>query len=272
MTMEFAIQRLSGEKTEKLSAIEKLWAEDGAHDDDAFEFVPTKIVIASSGANAFQAGEDEFLKAPLDAFVIDSVRTRAYYPSPNGSKIPLCSSVGAKYGSFSGSYLEDDLKAADEFAPPHPAIDAIRQGGKIEDFYECKNCPMSVFGSALNSGGQACKIKQRLLVLPEGWSTPAILILPTMSVTPWNKFCSMLQSVHHRPFYAFKIRFNIEKVENADGQPYGKVRPEIVAPVDDLEDGKAILELQQAFREFLRNRPVVNDDSSEPADSVVING
>jgi hypothetical protein len=145
---------------------------------------------------------------------------------------------------------------------PHSFVVQTLEGRDSPGFYDCAACPLSQFGSAHQGGteaGQACKQRVRLLVLPEGWGQPAILSLPTMSVRPWNTFCSSLIAQFRRPFYGFKIAFDLVKQENKTGQPYSVVQPRVHENVTDPDTARAILALQTDFRRYVRDTGVQVD-------------
>lgn len=259
MSIENALVILGGETAlAEMGEVDRLFFQEGAHDDDAYEFVPVRIRVASGGGKGFvNADTDDTIPSPLVGYAIDSVRVRAYYPEKlGGSKVPLCSSVGAKYGMFNLNADAEQLKAAEAFSPPHPAVSALVADQPVLDYYECESCPMSKFTSALDGRGQACKLKQRVLFLPEGWTQPVLLTLPTMSVSLWDRFCSGLVTQYRKRFYAFKIQFSVEKSMNKQGQPFGLVTPSLVGPIEDLAVARAVLEIQRAFRSHVRNMPV----------------
>lgn len=252
----------------KLSEADLIFVEDGLNFDDSFTFIPTQFTVAPGGGKSFVDKNGEMVAAPLTGIVFDSVKTRGYWPNPN-NKIPFCSSVGGVHGVVNMAFTDEDFKGATKARIPHPAILAYDKNEAIPDHIPCATCPMNQWGSKHQDGksakGKACDEKRRLLFLPDGWHMPIILNLSTMSVNGWDAYCSTLRSKFNLPFYAVKVVLKIEKMENADGKPYGQVSPSMAERVTDPAIARAIVETQKQFRDLLRTMKVEADFDERPA-------
>lgn len=257
----------SNGKLTKLSEAEIIFQEGGLNFEDSFAFIPTQFTVAPGGGKSFVDKGGEMVAAPLTGIVFDSVKTRGYWPNPN-NKVPFCSSVGGVVGVPNMAFAED-FKAATHARTPHPAVLAYDKQEPIPTEIPCVTCPMNQWGSkhqdGKNAKGKACDEKRRLLFLPDGWHAPIILNLPTMSVGNWDAYCSTLRSKFNLPFYAAKIVLKIEKMENADGKPYGQVALSMAERVTDPTIARAIVETQRQFRDLLRTIKVEADFDAPPA-------
>lgn len=224
--------------------------------EDSFKFVPMQITVAPGGVQAFASADGEMISAPLVGIVIGAVITRGLWRE--GNKVPLCASIGGDLGEVNRGATAEDWAALAMFPAAHPVLSLLANGNTPHSF-RCRGCPMDDFGSALKGTGKACKEKRRLLVLPDGWSAPAILNLPTMSVKGWDVYCSTLRTKHSKPFFAVRTSFGIAKVQNAQGQPYGQVTPGLAGFITDRSIAAAIVEVQRQFADILRTLPVEDD-------------
>lgn len=250
--------------------LDTIWQEQ-PYDDDAFDMVPTKLTVAGSGAQAFQTEDGEMIAAPIAGVVIDSLKIRAYWPQKGekgGDKVPFCSSPGARVGHLRDGEIPGDQWQAAVNAHPsyiHPAVRMIDASeAPPASGFACKQCPLSMFGSAQGDGrGQACSEKRRLIVLIDGWGMPALLTLPTMSIRGWDSYCSRLLAKERAPFYGAHTKFSIQKVENANGDPYGVVVPTLDAKIGDEQVARAIMQLRAEFRDWLRSQAIEAEPNAE---------
>jgi hypothetical protein len=260
MDVQFAIMTLGGGELGQLSDVEQMFLADGGDTRFAYDFKPARLMAAAGGAKAFQDTEGNSVAAPLRGWVIDAVKTRSYWPEKDGNKVPFCSSVGAVFGMVNVGYTAGDLAGANGAAIPHPAMTALDRGDELAAQYDCGTCPMSQFGSEYQggggSGGQACKLKNLFLFLPEGWAQPCLLSVPTMSLKNWNQYCSGLVQTLRRQFYTVKTEITIEKMESRNGKPYGALKFNSLGPITDLAMAEAILTLRKELREYLYSRDV----------------
>lgn len=264
METQYALTVLNGGEMTKLDELDQLFLSDVGDTSMAYDFKPTRLTAAAGGAKMFQDSDGNSIPAPLNGYIIDAVKTRAYWPVKDGNKIPFCSSIGAVHGQVNLSYTDADLAGAAQAVTPHPALIAIDQGREPASQYNCAGCPMAEFGSAYQdggvSGGQACKAKVQLLVLPEGWFQPALLSVSTMSIKPWNAYASAVMQTNGRPFYAFKTAIGIDKKENQRGNPYGVLKFSKLAPIVDKQVAQAVLHLRRELKSYLYSRDRVVED------------
>jgi hypothetical protein len=231
---------------------------------DSFVFVPVQLTVAPGGSAAFVTGDGEMVAAPLTGVVIGSIVARGLWRK--GNKVPFCSSMGGDVGHVNPTHTSEDVEAVrHEFDAQHPYISEFDAGSAAVDGYSCRHCTMNAFGS---SGlGKACKEKRRLLFLPDGWSAPAILNLPTMSVKGWDTYCSTLATKSRRQFYAVRTTFGIARAENAQKQPYGIAVASLAGPITDLPLARFVAELMKQFGELLRETEMVDEYASGTAGS-----
>jgi hypothetical protein len=266
MNMNQALTRLSGAGTQmQLSEVDEVFALEGSSEEDAYDFVPSKIKVALGGVKGFSTADGTPVSAPLVGFVLSSAKIRGYWPRKSGTKVPFCSSLGGRWGVVNLDYQPEDLGAASDAATPHPHVIELDSGKELSEAYSCKQCPLSQFGSQHESQGgsgrgQACKKRTRLLFLPEGWAKPAVVTLPTMSVAKWDEFCSTLETQYKRPYYGFKIALDVEPSQNKSGDPFGMVVPRFVSMVEDKEDAVAIVTIREQMSEYIRSQAIVVDE------------
>lgn len=264
----------------EMSEIDRLYMMEGADDTEAFDFKPTRIKVAAGGGKSFQTADGTMISAPMSGYIIFGIKTRAYWPEKEGNKVPLCSSVGNAFGTINPNYTMEDLRGAATAATPHPVLIDLDSNGTFRAAYNCAGCPMEEFGSAHQGGesnAKACKEKTMMFFLPKGWHQPVILSVPTMSIAPWNQYCSTVKQMTGKPYYAFETRIDIEPKKSSKNQPYGLMQFTKGDLIEDIDVSRAVLALQNEARRYLRANGLETEFDDGPArnvdeDGVIIDG
>lgn len=228
----------------------------------AFQFMPPRIKLPSGGLDVFVAADGETLKPGFEAIVAVSQMARAYWPTKNASSVPpLCSSPDGATGWLNMSAEKEQVKAAVNTVIRHPGLMNLDAGHAGP--FECDRCPLSGWGSALDGGrGQACKTLRRLLLLVDGWTTPAVMTLPPTSCKVWDLYASSRARTPGQAYFTVRTRFELERKTNAGGTAYSVVKVTAAAPLND-EETSAILAIRAQYSELVRSMEI---DASEYAD------
>ena len=279
METQYALAVLNGGQLAKLDEIDRLFMSEGGNTSLAYEFKPTRLKMSPGGGKSFQDAEGNTVPAPLVGYVIDAVKTRAYWPTKQedgGNPIPFCSSMGAVTGFVNPHYLPVDLLGAAGAAYPHPALMQIDRGLQLSaNGYDCASCPMARFGSVHQGGegaGQACKSKVLFMFLPQGWFQPCLLSVPATSIKAWSSYASNLKQKTGREFYAFKTKIEVEQVRNKANIAYGQMKFVNDGPIESIETAQAVLTLRRELRSYLYDRDVaiMSDDEVIEASGRVV--
>lgn len=278
MNVDNAIALLGGGKREMTPAEQVLADIVGETGDSslAYDVKPTRLTTAPGGGKSFQDGDGKIYAAPLRGVIIEAVKTRAYWPEKDGSKIPFCSSVGAMFGVVNPGVTTEDFRAAASAPKPHHYVTDVESGSYGKEKYACAECPMSEFGSAHqgvgDASGQACKAKVMFLFLPEGWSFPCLVSVSTMSIKPWSSYASSLKQQSGREFYAFFTEIDIEKkMSPRSNKAYGQLKFSNLGAIEDVGQLRAVGSLRAGLGHYLKSRETVisEDDYVETNGRVV---
>lgn len=263
MEVQYALTVLGGMDLAKMDEVDRMFLEESVDSALAYEFKPVRLKSASGGAKSFQDAEGNMIPAPLEGYVIDALRTRAFWPrkmDDGGNPIPFCSSLGGVFGTVNPSYTMDDVQYAAAAQTPHPAIIDLERSDDVGGRqYDCVSCPMAQFGSHFQGGegrGQACSAKVQFLFLPQGWSQPCLLSVPTTSMKNWFTYASGLKQKTGREYFTFKTRISIELVKNKDNVSYGIYRFENLGGITDKMTAEAVLTCRRELKKYLHTREV----------------
>lgn len=257
--MTNAIQLLTNTASE-MSEIELLLAQEAAEEEgDAYDFIPTKLKIGSGGINQFVTDDGEAYKEILAVIPI-SQKARAYWPRSEESSDfpPLCTSPDGSVGIFAADPSDAQVNAALHVKTPHPGVVAMMEkGGAPQPTYDCATCPLSQWGSADKGAGQACKAMLRLVLLIDGWATPALLTLPPTSIKPFNLFASALKS-KKGAYFGVRSKLTLEK-KGTGNTAYSVLSISSAGPLS-LDEVKAVAEVRKLASEYVRNTQIEAGD------------
>lgn len=259
--MTTALSTFSSQSTAiQRSEADLIFLEEGAQFETAFKYKATQLTVAGGGMEAFATSDKKIIQAPISGIVIGGVTARGVWRE--GNKVPFCSSVGGANGYINPSFNDADFKHFAGLKVTHPAIPLIDRNAELPAF-SCAACPMNQWGSSEKSRGKACTEKRRLLVVLDGWSAPAILNIPIMSVGNWDQYCSSLRARFGAPFYAVRTKFIIKQMENDKKQPYGIIMFELDERITDPVMARDIIKAQKEFASILQDMPM-EDATFEP--------
>lgn len=265
MSLDAALAVLSG-SGESPTEADLILSESEFDDRQSFDFRPSVLKVASSGAKGFTDETEEFVKAPLTGVVLGGVKARGLWIDDN-NKIPMCSSVGGVYGVTRAEITDKEFDiSSKKFRVPHPVIPLVAENKPIPERFPCAGCPMNEFRTALkgDGGGKACSEKRRLLVLLDGWFAPLFLTAPTMSIKPYETYASGLLSRFRTRIFGVRTQIDVAKMENRGGSPYGQLQFKVAARITDPDEAQAILTLQRHFMPILEREPVMADEHDMP--------
>jgi hypothetical protein len=256
-------------ETTTLTEIEQMILAESAQDNTAFDFIPTKLVIVPGGMNAFKASSGEVL-TDLPAIIAISQKARAYWPSAGTGAPPFCASLDGVHGSLNPIATDADFKAAMNARDPHPSIRLQDAARPLPDSYDCATCPLSQWGSAHQKGdggkSQACKSLRRLVILPDGWTQPALLTLPPTSIKNFDAYASGLQQ-KRSAYWAVRTTISLEARKSGKGDPYSVA---VFAPTGKLTppELQALIDIRRQYAELVRGMDITPDeyDTAPPAD------
>ncbi|MEZ4617735.1 MAG: hypothetical protein R2867_19795 [Caldilineaceae bacterium] len=208
------------------------------------------------------AGDGDTIKPGFEAIVAVSQMARAYWPTKNASNVPpLCSSPDGAVGWLMLSAEKEQLKAAASVPIRHPGLLNLDAGHTGP--FECDRCPLSGWGTALDGGrGQACKTLRRLLLLVDGWTTPAVMTLPPTSCKVWDLYASSRARTPGQAYFTVRTRFDLERKTNAGGTAYSVVKLSPTVGLTD-EETAAVLAVRAQYAELVRSLDI---EASEFAD------
>jgi hypothetical protein len=98
---------------------------------------------------------------------------------------------------------------------------------------ECKECPLSKWGSGVN-GGQACKAARLLFVMQKNNILPIVVSVPPKSIAPVKMFFRRLAS-NDVPYHACVTSLALMAAQNKKGLRYSQIVPSLVAPLPPEE-------------------------------------
>ena len=176
-----------------------------------------RISMPSGGGSTWEVPSIEGVehKDTIEGIIVDWQDTRAYWSQ--------------SFDEAPGE--EPDCRSAD-------AVVGVGDPGG-----ECDSCPMSEWGSANGSDGQACKKNRLLFVVSENQILPTVIKLPPTSITNSKQY--FMRLLNHRMDHADVVtEIGLETDENEAGIEYSKATFSVSRK---LEDGEA--EAVQAYRD-----------------------
>ena len=217
---------------------------------NAFDYMPTRIKFPSGGMSVFSIDDVDTLKPPFRAVVAVSQKARAWWPDKDTQGLPpLCQSPDGVAGVFN---TEGDFTAALAFPIAHPGLTG---DGAL---FQCATCPLAQWGS--NGGkGQSCKALRRLIVLVDGWTMPAIMTLPPTSVKAFDQFASARAREKGGAYFTAWTRIELTQQVNDAGIKYSVGKFSVDAPLTDAELF-AVIEIRRQYAELVRTLNVSGDD------------
>lgn len=221
----------------------------------AFQFMAPKIKLPSGGLDVFIAGDGDTMKPGFDAIVVISQMSRAFWPSKSANGLPpLCASADSAVGWLNDSPDKEQLRAALSATSRHPGLTSLDSGHAGP--YACDRCPLSGWGTAADGGrGQACKALRRLVLLIDGWTTPAIMTLPPTSAKIWDLYASSRARTPGHSYFTVRTRFDLERKANAAGTQYSVVKLSVAAPLTDAETS-AVLGIRAQYADLVRSMEI----------------
>jgi hypothetical protein len=156
-------------------------------DGGASRFDLDRVQIPAAGGTMWMIPtlEGPKAQATLEGIIIDSRQSRAYWEKSleeSGGAEPDCKSDDGKMG-------------------------VGMPGGS------CADCTMAQWGSDPKGGsGQACKLKQSLLIVPKGSVLPILLDLPVSSIKEWRKFALRLINAR-RSFWSVTVTIGLKTMD-----------------------------------------------------------
>lgn len=253
--MTTALATLSG-GTIKLSELEQAILAEAAHDEAAYDPIPTKITISPGGTNIFVTSDNEPLKA-ITGIIVISQKARAYWPEKGTGSAPMCSSHDGIHGRIGGEVTDAQFSAAMTAKAPHPAIPLLSAAAELPEAFACASCPLSQFGSAHQGGAgksQACKSMRRLVVAVDGWAQPAMLTLPPTSIKAFDLFASGLAR-QRSAYFAVRTKITLEAQKSGNGDPYSVASFAVAAPLGTPELA-AVIAVRREFEALVRSAPI----------------
>jgi hypothetical protein len=264
MTTTNALTTLRKNGQPALTEAELLMMEEAAAEAvPSYRLVPPRIKMAGGGLPVWVNSDSGETMKEFDGIAVLSQITRGLWTTDSLGNPPLCSSPNGIHGYFSADPDEAQLDAAMRLTAIHTAIRETDPDAMVGP-WECSACPMNRFGTGKDGRGKACNEMRRIIILVDGWSTPAILTLPTMSVKKWDAYASGLRNVK-RAYFGVRTRFALEKARSGGGQEYSKAD---LSKVGDLsaEEIRAVIELRREFEEYLQSLPGAMAGEYEGAD------
>lgn len=261
--MTNALAVLNGSNS--LSPLEAAILAESAEEQNAFDYVPTRIKFPSGGMVAFSTNDDDVIKPPFNAIIAVSQKARAWWPGKDTAGLPpLCSSPDGVNGLFNDAD-ETQIPAALQWPVRHPALSTLDKSA-VSGPWSCSACPLAQWGSGQGKG-QACKVLRRLVILVEGWNMPAIITLPPTSVKIFDAYASARARTKGNAYFTAWTRFDLEKKTNAAGIGYGVVKLTASQPLNEGEVA-AVFEIRRQFAALVRTMNIDADDyATDSADS-----
>ena len=122
---------------------------------------------------------------------------------------------------------------------------------------ECKECPLSKWGSGVN-GGQSCKSARLLFVMRKNNILPIVISVPPKSIAPVKQFFRRLAS-NDVPYHGCITSLALIVAQNKKGLRYSQIVPSLVAPLTPEEAA-----ISRAYSTSIRGS--LNQVSLEQAD------
>jgi hypothetical protein len=231
----------------------------------AFQFIPTKIGMPSGKVEMFSLSDGDSLAPGWTGIIAVSQMARAYWPAKtsNEGQMPFCSSPDTLVGHVNETPDEVQMKDAQHQPTRHPAIvrwEVERSAwSTYTQPYDCARCPLSAWKSDDRARGQACKELRRLLVLVDGWNTPALLTLPPTSITIFDAYASARSRKPGQAYFTARTKFELLSDKNRDGTKFYKIKLSFVEqlPPDEIA---TVMAIRTQFAELVRTMNITGDD------------
>lgn len=264
--MTNALAVLQG-KNLQLTELEELILAESAHEEAAYDPIPTRIKISPGGVGVFATNDGETFKN-FTGIIAISQKARAYWPEKGTGQPPMCSSPDGSIGIVNGEVTDAQFRAAITAKKPHPVIKILEGNGIIPPHFSCSTCPLSDWGSVHQGGStgksQACKTLRRLVVLKDGWAQPALLTLPPTSISNFDAYASALAR-NKSAYWAERSKVALESQKSGGGDPYSIATFTADSPLKDKAELMAVIEIRRQFEELVRGMPI--DGNEYEADS-----
>lgn len=245
----------------KLSSLEEAVLSEAASEQNAFDFMPTRIKISPGGINQWVTSDGEAMKT-FTGIIVISQKSRVYWPDKGTGAPPLCSSPDGVHGFLGAEPTDAQWQAAATAQQPHPALPLLDSGAALPATFACAACPLSQFGTAHQGGsigrGTACKGLRRLVVAVDGWAQPALLTLPPTSLRSLDTYASSLAQ-RRSAYFAVKTKFSLEAQKSGNGDPYSMAVFSMSGPLSE-DELTAVIAARRDFEGMVRTLPVDSSD------------
>lgn len=260
--MSTAIQLFGSATLAEIDEVDLAIMQEAADESErnAYDYIATRIKMPSGGMPVLVTDSNEVIQMPMRMVVLVSQKARAFWPSRGtvSNKPPLCASLDAEKGFFDG--VSDQIGDAQGFHALHPALKYISDPQLAAGPWPCDSCPLAQWGSAgEGERGQACKSLNKMLVLPEGWSKPAILTLPPTSLKGWNAYSSSASRKPGSAYFTRWTKLELAQEKSAAGITYSVAR---FSHDGDLsrEQKSAVLDFRRQYAELVRSLEISAED------------
>jgi len=237
-----------------LTEYEQAILQEAASDENAFDYIPTRLKFPSGGMNVFTANDGEIVKPPFKAIIAVSQKSRAWWPGKDTQGLPpLCSSPDGVNGHFDIE-AEAQIEIALGLQVRHPALRAMTH----RYTWACAECPLTAWGSG-SGRGQACKALRRLIVLVEGWTMPAIMTVPPTSVKVLDGYASARARTKGQAYFTAWTRFGLEQQTNSAGIKYAVLKLEVDRALTEAEVAN-VISIRHQFASWVRELGIDSED------------
>lgn len=235
---------------------------------NAFDYIPTRIKFPSGDVKAFVTNDGDMLKPPFTAIIAVAQKARAFWPGKDtAGQPPLCASPDGVQGLFN---FEQDGQAYDASLLPvqHPAL--AHQGAAMRGPWDCASCPLSQWGSG-GGRGQMCKSLRRLILLVEGWSMPAIMTVPPTSTKVFDLYASAAARERGCAYFTLRTKFSLDQAVSGSGVKYSVLK---LDQGNKLEPDQisAVIEIRKQYAALVRSMGIDAGDFEAAGDGQANNG
>lgn len=225
----------------------------------AFHFEPTRITMPSGKLAVFSLSDGELLQPGFTAIIAVAQMKRSWWSTKEPSEQPpLCSSWDGLQGWLTERPDKEQLRIALMNRIKHHGLERL---DNYRGPFDCKACALSQWGSANdgNDDGQACKDLRQLLLLVDGWQTPAILTLPPTSGKPFDRYASARSRKPGESYFSVRTRFDLEPRSNGKGATYSVIKLSAAGALTD-EQASNVLVIRAQYAELVRRLEVTAED------------
>ena len=205
-----------------------------------------KVAVMAAGVGLFEFNDTQQTVASFDGVILGSHPRNVLWDKPYGQQpvneeegFPACSSRDGVYGTPREGFLHEALGG---------------RPGRDTDRIECATCPYNKFGTGnklvgtRNPKGKAVDNKRSVYILMLDRELPIELVLPTMSLQPWDAYNATLMNLR-TPVQAIVTRFTQKKVPLGSGK-YAVVQFENVQALDPTSF-RHVLEKRKKFQNLI---------------------